>query len=1035
MNALIRWSIAHRLVVLAFAAVVLVLGIRSAQTLPVDVFPDISAPTVTVLTESHGLAPEEVETLVTFPIESALNGAPGVRRVRSASGIGISIVWAEFEWGAEIHRARQVVNEKLQLVKGQLPREVAPMLAPISSVMGEILFLSIVPDDPSMAGLMAARRVADWQLRRRLLAIQGVSQVIPIGGEVEVFQVLVRPEALAATGLSFEAVEHAIATGSQNASGGFSVEGGQEYLLRVVGRARSEDELGSIVVAVRNGDPITVRQIATVKKGPKQKRGTGSTDGEPAVVVAVLKQPDANTLALTARVDAVLDEVEKTLPSGLRINREVFRQATFIERAIENVSGALRDGAILVAIILLIFLLDWRATVISLVALPLSLVVGVLVLQALGITLNTMTLGGFTIAIGSLVDDAIIDVENIIKRLRENRALPPDERRPMADIVYSASVEVRSAILYATLIIVLVFVPLFFLSGLEGRMLAPLGLAYVTAIGASLIVAVTVTPAMSMYLLSGDGALRTSEGPVLARLKSGYRRALTKCLEHPRAVLGGVLATVLAALAVLPFLGRSFLPEFDEGALTVSVVTLPGTSLEASDSLGRRVERAMTAVPEVWTTTRRTGRAELDEHAQDVSASEIDVTLDSSSTGRDQEAIVAEVREVLAAVPGAVVTVGQPLSHRIDHMLSGTRAAIAVKIFGSDPTVLRGLAEKMQTLVSEVPGAVDVSIEQQVDIPELEIRANRSALARFGMTPGALAEAVEGRFAGRTVGAVVEELRTIPVVIRLTDDVRSSEAAIGATAIETPTGQRVPLRVLAELVKERGPNTIVREDVQRKLVVQANVAGRDIGSVVADVEAGVAKLGLPEGYHVQIGGQFESAREAARTIALLSAGVGVGILLLLTLAYASLRNALLTLATLPLALIGGVVAVAVTTGVLTIPGLVGFITLFGIATRNGILMVSRFEHLAGVQLERRALVIEGAADRLAPILMTALSAALALVPLAIAGRAPGNEIQAPMAVVILGGLLSSTALSIFVLPVIFERWGGEGSPPSESNVG
>ncbi|MEQ8980290.1 MAG: efflux RND transporter permease subunit, partial [Deltaproteobacteria bacterium] len=689
-------------------------------------------------------------------------------------------------------------------------------------------------------------------------------------------------------------------------------------------------------------------------------------------------------------------------------------------------SVALRDGAIRVALILLFFLLNWRATVISLVALPLSLVVGVFVLEIMGITLNTMTLGGFTIAIGSLVDDAIIDVENIIKRLRENRALPESEQRSMADIVYDASVEVRSAILYATLIIILVFVPLFFLSGLEGRMLAPLGLAYVTAIAASLLVAVTVTPAMSMYLLNSDKALRESKGPVLEHLERGYGRALRFCLDHSRDVLLAAGATVIVAMTVLPFLGRSFLPEFNEGALTVSVVTLPGTSLAESDRLGRRMEQAMAAIPEVKSTTRRTGRAELDEHAQDVSASEIDVTLDATETGRSKEEIVADVREALAGVPGGVVTVGQPLSHRIDHMLSGTRAALAVKIFGSDLTVLRGLAEQVKAAVESVDGAVDVSIEQQVEIPELEVRADRQALARFGMTPGRLAEAVEGRFAGRQVGVVVDELRTVPIVTRLTDDARESEASIAATAIDTPSGHRVPLRVLADLVKERGPNTIVREDVQRKLVVQANVAGRDIGSIVADVKVALdSNVRFPEGYYVELGGQFESAEKAARTILLLSIAVVVGILLLLTLAYASVRNAILTLATLPLALIGGVVAVASSSAVLTIPGLVGFITLFGIATRNGILMVSRFEHLTGERASRRELIVEGALDRLAPILMTALSAALALIPLAIAGNQPGNEIQAPMAIVILGGLMSSTVLTIFVLPVIFERWGSE----------
>lgn len=1024
MNALVRWSIRHRVVVLALSVAALVFGVRAAVELPVDVFPDVAAPTVTVVTESHGLAPEEVETLVTFPLESVLNGAAGIRRVRSASGVGISIVWAEFEWGADVHRARQVVSEKLQTVRSQLPAEVTPALAPISSVMGEILFVSLQPDDPTTGNLMTARRVADRQVRRRLLSIEGVAQVIAIGGEVEVYQVLVRPEALAAAGVTFESVERALSSGNANAAGGFYVEGGQEYLLRVVGRARNLDEIGQIAVAVRNGDPITVRQVAVVQRGAKPKRGTGATDGEPAVFMAVLKQPDANTLELTARVDRVLDGVEASLPPGLRMNRDVFRQATFIRRAVNNVSAALRDGALLVVIILFIFLASWRATVISLAALPLSLVGGVLVLQALGITFNTMTLGGFTIAVGSLVDDAIIDVENFIRRLRENRRLPPAMRRPVAEVVYEASVEVRSAILYATLVIILVFVPLFFLSGLEGRMLAPMGIAYVAAIAASLLVAVTVTPALSVVLLKGRAALPESEGSVIRPLERLYRRALVGCLDRPRAVLATALAAVVAALAVLPLLGRSFLPEFNEGALTVGVVTLPGTSLAESDRLGRRMEGALLGVPEVATTTRRTGRADRDAHAQDVSASEIDVTLDLSRTGRSREAVVADVRAALAAVPGGVVTVGQPLSHRLDHMLSGTRAALAVKVFGPDRAVLRGLAERVERLVAAVPGAVDVSIEQQVEIPELEIRADRRALARFGMTPGALAEAVEGRLAGRNVGVVLDERHAVPVAVRLTDDARESIASIGATAIDTPSGHRVPLRVLADLVKERGPHTIAREGAQRKLVVQANVAGRDLGSVVREVQAVIGtNVRFPAGYHLELGGQFASARKAGRTIIGLSVVVAFGILLLLALAYASFRHALLTLATLPLALIGGVVAVSVTSGVLTIPALVGFITLFGIATRNGILLVSRFEQMSGEGIASRDRVVRSALDRLAPILMTALSAALALVPLALAGGSPGNEIQAPMAVVILGGLMSSTLLTVFVLPVILERWG------------
>jgi CzcA family heavy metal efflux pump len=1034
MNRLIRWSIDNRLLVVAGAVLLVLIGVDTARKMPVDVFPDLTAPTVTIITEAHGLAPEEVETLVTFPVEAAMNGATGVRRVRSASGVGISLVWVEFEWGTNVYVARQIVNEKLQLVAPQLPKDMpAPMMAPISSIMGEILFLSLSWEPNARASdpagthkqQMDARGAADWVVRKRLLSVPGVSQVVAIGGAVKQYQVLLRPEALQAFDVTFEQVARALRTTNQNAAGGFYVEGGQEYLLRAVGRARSPEDLANTVVEVRGGQPITVRQLAEVRIGPKLKRGEGSANAEPAVIMAVLKQPSANTIELTRRLDTVLDEIAPGLPKGMKINRKIFRQSDFISSAVRNVSVALRDGAVLVALIILVFLVNLRGTLVSLTAIPVSLVVAVLVLKAAGVTLNTMTIGGLTIAIGALVDDAIIDVENVFRRLRENQQLPEDQRRSAREVIFEASVEVRTSILFATLIIILVFVPFFFLSGLEGRMLAPLGLAYIVAIAASLVVAVTLTPALCFYLLPNARSLGREEGRLLRWLKRRYEPILQWALARPKSILAGVGIAVLGTMSIVPFLGRSFLPEFNEGTLTINVVTLPGTSLAESDGLGRRIEQALLSFPEVSSTSRRTGRAELDEHAQDVNASELDVGLDLTKSKRSKAELLAAIRKELAQVPGAVITIGQPLSHRIDHMLSGTRANVALKIYGDELEVLRGLAERVKRVAQTTPGAVDVAIEQQVDIPQMAIRADRDAVARYGLTTGEVVEAVEGAFAGVTVGAVLEGQRSIDLIVRLEDAARQDLDAIGSTLVDTKTGTRVPLKMLAKISRETGPNTISREGVQRKMVVQANVAGRDLAGVVADLRRRIAgEVTFPENYYVVFGGQFESAEGATRTIGLLTVVVVAGIFLLLVVAFKSVRNALLTLINLPLALIGGIVAVAITSGVVSVASLVGFITLFGIATRNGIMMISHFEHL--MTKEGKSLddaVVQGSLERLAPILMTALCAGLALVPLILAREEAGNEIQAPMGVVILGGLLSSTILNMIVLPLLFRRFG------------
>lgn len=1032
MNLLIQWSIHNRLLILAAAVLLMVGGAVIAERLPVDVFPDITAPTVTVITEAHGLAPEEVETLVTFPIESSVNGATGVRRVRSASGVGISIVWVEFDWGTEIYGARQIVNEKLQLVAPQLPPDMPPpTMAPISSVMGEILFLSVAWDTPATdsEGLveqaMQARSIADQVIRKRLLSVAGVSQVIPIGGSVRQAQVLLRPEALAGLNVSLSEVAEALRHGNTNASGGFVAQNSQEYLLRAVGRMEDLEDIRQTVVTLREGQPVLVGHLADVAFGPKVKRGEGSANGKPAVVMAVLKQPDANTLDLTARIDTMLADIDTTLPEGLTVNRNIFRQADFISIAVHNVTVALRDGAILVGLILLVFLGNVRASIISLAAIPLSLVVAILALSGLGLTLNTMTLGGLTIAIGSVVDDAIIDVENVFRRLRTNAALPLAEQRSTLEVIYQASVEVRTSIVFATLIIILVFLPLFFLSGLEGRMLAPLGTAYIVAIAASLLVAVTLTPALCAYLLRGPGVVQEHESAAIRLLKKLYQPALEWSLRRPRMVIGASAAVLVATLALVPFLGRSFLPEFNEGTLTLNVVTLPGTSLEASDRLGRRVEEALLAFPQVTTTSRRTGRAELDEHAQDVNAAELDVAIDLSRGNQNKEEFMSDLRSRLREIGGAVITVGQPLSHRIDHMLSGSRATIALKLFGDDLGTLRELATRMETVARSTPGAVDVAIEQQIDIPELEIRADRAALARYGMGAGALAEAVERTFTGEVVGSILEGQRSLDLALLLDPGGHDRLDTLRDARIDTPVGIQVPLGALAEIVRSTSPNTITREGVMRKMVVQANVSGRDLSEVVADLQTRItAEVPMPPGYFVVYGGQFESAQEATRTISLLTVGVLVGIFLLLVVAFGSVRNATLTLVNLPLALIGGILAIALTSGVVSIASLVGFVTLFGIATRNGILMISHYEYL--LQEEGCTLaeaVRRGSMERLAPVLMTALCAGLALVPLVLAADEAGNEIQAPMGVVLIGGLLSSTILNMVVVPCLFSRYG------------
>ncbi len=1025
-DRIIQWSLANRALVLAAAALLLVWGGYAALRMPVDVFPDLTAPSVTVIAEAHGMAPQEVESLVTFPIETALNGAAGVRRIRSATGVGIAVVWVEFAWGTDIYQARQIVAEKLQLAEGSLPPDLErPVLAPVSSIMGEIMFIALTSDHHSS---LEIKTTADWVLRRRLLAVPGVSQVVPIGGDTKQYQVIADPERLAAYHLGVNDVVDALRATNENTSAGFYQDGGQEYLIHGVGRVISLDDIADTFVASRGGQSVLVRHVATVAIGPALKRGDGSHNGKPAVILGIQKQPGANTLELTARLDAVLDQLQGTLPAGMTINRHIFRQADFIAVAVHNVTAALRDGALLVVVVVFAFLVSWRATAITVLAIPLSLLTAVLALDALGATVNTMTLGGMAIAVGALVDDAIIDVENVLRRLRENAALPPGARAGQLSVVFKASKEIRGSIVFATLIILLVFLPLFFLAGVEGRLLRPLGFAYVVSLAASLAVALTVTPALCGVLFRSTASYGRHEGSLVQWLKTRYAPILAYTLPRWRAVSAVALGGLAVAVLALTTAGRTFLPNFNEGTLTISVVTLPGTSLRDSGTLGRLVEEILLEHPEVVATARRTGRAELDEHAQDVNASEIDVGLQMKE--RPKEEFLTALRRALSVVPGTNITIGQPISHRIDHMLSGTRANIAVKVFGEHLFELRRLAEQVRQAIQGVAGVVDLSTEQQTDIPFLTVTFNRPAIARHGLRIRDVAEAIETAFAGQVVSRVREGDAAFDLIVRYPESARGNLESIRELRLTTPTGAELPLHALADVRKDQGPNSVSRENVQRKIVVMCNVAGRDLGGVVADIQTAIGRtVTLPPGYHIEYGGQFESAAEASRTLLVLGALVTVGIFGLLVLALGSSRDAVVVLVNLPLALIGGVVGIFLSGGILSVASLIGFITLFGIATRNGLMLVSHIRHLLQVEEVRdfAEAVTRGALERLAPILMTALAAGLALVPLALEAGEPGSEIQAPMAIVILCGLLSSTALNMLVVPALYFRFGAFAS--------
>ncbi len=1005
LDRIIKWSLSNRAVTLFAAAIIALFGAWTALTLPVDVFPDLTAPTVTVLTEAQGMAAEEVESLITFPIETAVNGARGVRRVRSSSLYGISIVWVDFDWETDVMRARQIVGERLQALADGLPEGVGtPVMAPVTSLMGEVMLIGLRGDD-----VMVVRSAADFTVRRRLLAIPGIAQVIPIGGDVKQYQVTVSPDVLRAYDLSLNDVLRAATAANRNSAGGIFSASGREIRIRGLGRVDNVEDIGASVITTRAAGPILLRDVATVDIGPAPRYGTASIDALPAVVLSVQKQPDANTLALTKLIDEELERLQNTLPVGVTVDRGVFRQADFIETAVHNVMEALRDGSLFVVLILALFLWSVRATAISLLAIPLSLSVALIAMKSIGATINTMTLGGMAIAVGALVDDAIIDVENVYRRLRERRG-------NALKVVYEASCEVRGPILYATLIICVVFVPFFFLGEVEGRLLRPLGFAYVTSVLASLFVAVSVTPALCSVLLP---SAMTKESWVARRLRALYQPVLEISLRRPGAVIGVSATLLLSAIVMAPFLGRGFMPPFQEGTLVVSAITAPGTALEESDAMGRRIEEILLSHPAVVKTSRRTGRAELDEHAQQANASEIDISL--NMTDHTLDGVLAELRSSVRGLPGMNLTFGQPIGHRIDHMLSGSRTSLVIKLFGPDLTELRILGDRIARTIRPVPGLVDLAVERLADVPQLRLYVDREAMALHGVTSAQLAEFVEAAIAGKAVSEVREGQEIYDLTVRFPAENRSTAAAIRRATISTPTGGRIAFGLLADVREERGPNAVSRENAQRVLAVTANAAGRDVGSVLADIESRISDMALDEGYSVEIGGRIESAKRATRTLVSLSLGVLVIIFLILLTATGSARVATLVLVNLPLALTGGIWALFASGGEVNVAALVGFITLFGIAVRNGLLLVTHYHTLSVEGARLRDAVVRGSLERLNPILMTALTAALALLPLALGGGEPGKEIQTPMAIVILGGLLTSTLLNMIVVPVLYLR--------------
>lgn len=1032
LDRIIKFSLSNKYLVLLCSLLLVVVGTRTAINMDVDVFPDLTAPTVVVMTDAHGMASEEVERLVTFPIETALNGATDVRRVRSTSSQGFSFVWVEFDWGTDIFKARQIVSEKLITVNAQMPIGVGqPALAPQSSVMGEIFFVGLQADSTSMMDL---RTIAEWNVQPLILSTGGVSQVTIIGGDYKQYQVLADPVKMMHFDVSMSELVEICSGISQNSTGSNIRQYGSEYVVRGIARTFDLEQIGNSYVKSLNGKPVRLNDVADVVIGSAVKMGYASGNAKPSVILSISKQPNANTLEVTRKIEENLALLKKTLPADVKLDTKIFRQADFIETSVNNVKNALIEGAIFVIIILFLFLGSFRTTIISLLAIPLSLLGAIVVLKSLGLTINTMSLGGMAIAIGSLVDDAIIDVENVYKRLRQNRLLPENDRKSAFSVVFEASKEIRASILNATLIIMVAFLPLFFLSGMEGRMLKPLGISFIVSLFVSLIVAMTLTPLLAKMLLSNDKYLAKNEKEkwLVRKMSQFYEQSLDWALRYKRLILITVFGLFVVSIVLLSSTGRSFLPEFNEGSLTLSVITQPGTSLEESNRIGNLVETELLSIPEVTSTARRTGRGELDEHSQTTNSAEIDVNF--TLKDRKSEEFLADVRAKLAGIPGIASTVGQPLGHRIDHMLSGTRANIAIKLFGTDLNHMFTVGNQIKAAIIDVEGLVDVNVDQQVEIPQIQIRANRDMLAAYGITIQEFNEFVDVAFGGEKLTDIYEGQQRYDLVLRLKPDYTETIEGIRSALIDTHNGKKVPLEQVAEVVSVSGPSSISRENVQRKIVISANVAGRDLRGVVNDIRDKIDEnIKLPEGYRVEYGGQFESEAKASRTLLITSIIAIVVIFLLLFQEFKNFKLAGIILLNLPLALIGGVFSIYFTSGTLSIPALIGFITLFGIATRNGILLISNYQRLQCKGLCEYEIVTRGSSDRLNAILMTALTAALALIPLAVRGNLSGNEIQSPMAKVILGGLLTSTLLNIYIVPIVYSALCKRGIIKNDNN--
>ncbi len=1018
LNKIIQYSLHNRLVVMIASIALLLWGSYTAHKMEVDVFPDLNAPTVVVMTEAQGMAPEEVERMVTFPIETAVNGATDVKSVRSSSTTGFSVVWVQFDWGTNIYTARQIVSEKLSTLGDVLPSNVGqPTLGPQSSILGEMMIFGLTADSTSLQDL---RTIADWTIRPRLLSTGGVAQVAVIGGDIKEYQILLDPARMKHYGISMDEVLTVVDNMNQNSTGGILYEYGNEYIVQGLLATNDVEEIGKGVVKTVNNVPVLLSDIATVQIGPKEpKLGLASERAKPAVLVTITKQPNTNTLELTDKLDQAIVDLQKTLPSDVKISSDIFRQSRFIESSISNIQKALFEGAIFVVIVLFFFLMNVRTTIISLVALPLSLLVAILTLHGLGLTINTMSLGGLAIAIGSLVDDAIVDVENVYKRLRENQLKPAEERLSSLKVVFEASREVRMPILNSTLIIVACFLPLFFLSGMEGRMLIPLGIAFIVALFASTVVALTLTPVLCSYMLTTKRALKQNEKePFVSRtLKVWYKKALEWALRHKKVVIGTSAALLIFTIIIMTGLGRSFLPPFNEGSLTINISTMPGVSLEESDNMGRMAEKILLDIPEIQTVARKTGRAELDEHALGVNVSEMEAPFELDKRSRDE--FLADVRQRLGELKGVNIEIGQPISHRIDAMLSGTKANIAIKLFGNDLNKLYNIGGQIKEAIQGIDGIADLTLEQQIERPQLQIKPKRDMLAKYGIPLPEFSEFINVALSGKVVSQVYEGGKVFDLTVKVHDDDKANMEQIGNLMIDA-NGQKVPLHYVAEILPLVGPNTISRENVQRKIVVSANVAGRDLNGVVKDIQKTVGEqITLPEGYHVEYGGQFESEQAASRTLFLTSVISILLIFLLLFNEFHSMPLSSIIMLNLPLAIIGGILSIWFTSGIISIPAIIGFISLFGIATRNGILLVSHYNHLRSEGMSLHDSVVLGSLDRLNPILMTALTSALALIPLAVGGDLPGNEIQSPMAQVILGGLLSSTLLNGFVVPIMY----------------